>query len=67
MNYGLGIAMARGKKLDRRAGQRPESDRLAPKVLYTVDDGTSNPWIAHDLGIRKNTVADIVKRNRANP
>ena len=67
MNYGLGIAKARGKKLDRRPGQRPESDRLAPKVLHAVDDRRSNPWIAHDLGIRKNTVADLVKRNRANP
>ena len=64
---GLAAARARGKKLGRQPGQCPKSDRLAPKVLHAVDDGRSYRWIAQDLGISKNTVAEIVKRNRANP
>ena len=67
MKSGLAAARARGKKLGRQPGQRPKSDRLAPKVLHAVDDGRSYRWIARDLGISKNTVADIVKRHRANP
>ena len=63
---GLAAARARGKRLGRQPGQRPKSDRLAPKVLHAVDDGRSYRWIARDLGISKNTVADIVKRHRAN-
>ena len=61
------MARARGKKLGREPGQRPKSDRLAPKVLHAVDHGRSYRWIARDLGISKNTVADIVKRHRAAP
>ena len=61
---GLAAARARGKKLGRQPGQRPKSDRLAPKVLHAVDDGRSYRWIARDLGISKNTVTDIVKRHR---
>ena len=64
---GLAAARARGKKLGRQPGQRPKSDRLAPKVLHAIDGGKSYGWIARDLGISKNTVADIVKRHRANP
>ena len=63
---GLAAARARGKRLGRQPGQRPKSDRLAPKVLHAVGDGRSYRWIARDLGISKNTVADIVKRHRAN-
>ena len=62
---GLAAARARGRKLGRQPGQRPKSDRLAPKVLHAVDDGRSYRWIARDLGISKNTVTDIVKRHRA--
>ncbi|MGB0906096.1 MAG: recombinase family protein [Maricaulaceae bacterium] len=61
---GLAAAKARGKKLGRQPGQRPKSDKLAPKVLKLVEDGKSYRWIARDLGISKNTVGDIVKRNR---
>ncbi|MCP4934410.1 MAG: recombinase family protein [bacterium] len=61
---GLAAAKARGKKLGRQTGQRPKSDRLAPKVLKAVMDGRSYRWIARDLGISKNTVTDIVKRHR---
>ena len=64
---GLAAARARGKKLGRQPGQRPKSDRLAPKVLHAVDGGRSYRWIARDLGISKNTVTDIVKRHRAIP
>lgn len=61
---GLAAARARGKKLGRQPGQRPKSDKLAPKVLKAIEDGRSYRWIARDLGISKNTVTDIVKRNR---
>ena len=61
---GLAAARARGKKLGRQPGQRPKSDKLAPKVLQAVQDGRSYRWIARDLGISKNTVTDIVKRHR---
>ena len=64
---GLAAARARGKKLGRQPGQRPKSDRLAPKVLHAIVGGKSYRWIARDFGISKNTVADIVKRHRANP
>ena len=64
---GLAAARARGKKLGRQPGQRPKSDRLAPKVLHAIDGGRSYRWIARDLGISKNTVAEIVKRHRATP
>ena len=63
---GLAAAKARGRKLGRQPGQRPKSDRLAPKVLQAVADGRSYRWVARDLGISKNTVADIVKRHREN-
>lgn len=61
---GLAAAKARGKKLGRQQGQRPKSDKLAPKVVALVDEGRSYRWIARDLGISKNTVLDIVKRAR---
>lgn len=61
---GLAAARARGKRLGRQPGQRPKSDRLAPKVLAFVAAGRSYRWIAHELTISKNTVLDIVKRHR---
>ena len=64
---GLAAAKARGKKLGRPKGFRPKSDRLAPKVIKAVENGKSYRWIARDLGISKNTVADIVKRRRKIP
>lgn len=63
---GLAAARARGKKLGRQTGQRPKSDKLAPKVLQAVEEGRSYRWIARDLGISKNTVLDIMKRQRQN-
>ncbi len=61
---GLAAARARGKKLGRQLGQRPKSDKLAPKVIQAVTDGRSYRWIARDLGINKNTVLEIMKRHR---
>jgi putative DNA-invertase from lambdoid prophage Rac len=61
---GLAAAKARGKKLGRQPGQRPKSDRLAPKVMALIEEGRSYRWIARDLGISKNTVLDIVQRTR---
>lgn len=61
---GLAAAKARGRKLGRQVGVRPKSDRLAPKVLALIDEGRSYRWIARDLGISKNTVADVVQRYR---
>lgn len=62
---GLAAAKARGRKLGRQVGDRPKSNRLAPKVLALIDEGRSYRWIARDLGISKNTVADVVQRYRA--
>ena len=64
---GLAAAKARGKKLGRQPGQRPKSDKLAPKVMAHIAEGRSYRWIARDLGISKNTVTEIVKRHRENP
>ncbi|MFT4184426.1 MAG: recombinase family protein, partial [Rhizobium sp.] len=61
---GLAAAKARGRKLGRQAGERPKSDRLAPKVLALIAEGRSYRWIARDLGISKNTVANVVQRSR---
>ena len=51
----------------RQAGQRPKSDRLAPKVLALVAQGRAYRLIGRELGLSKNTVADIVRRNRSAP
>jgi putative DNA-invertase from lambdoid prophage Rac len=64
---GIAAAKARGKRLGRQPGQRPKSDRLAPKVLTLVSQGRSYRLIGREVGLSKNTVADIVKRNRAGP
>ena len=63
---GLAAARACGKKLGRQLGQRPKSDKLAPKVIQAVTDGRSYRWIARDLGINKNTVLEIMKRHCEN-
>ena len=62
---GIAAAKARGKRLGRQPGQRPKSDRLAPKALALIEQGRSYRLVGRELGISKNTVADIVKRNRA--
>ena len=62
---GIAAAKARGKRLGRQPGQRPKSGRLAPKVLGLVAAGRSYRLISRELGLSKNTVLEIVKRNRA--
>ncbi len=42
-----------------------KSDRFAPKVLKLVSEGQSYREISRRLGLSKNTVLDIVKRDRA--
>jgi DNA-binding CsgD family transcriptional regulator len=42
-----------------------KADRFAPKVLKLVGEGQSYREISHRLGLSKNTVLDIVKRDRA--
>jgi putative DNA-invertase from lambdoid prophage Rac len=61
-----GIAAAKARKrLGRQPGQRPKSDRLTPKVLALVAEGRSYRLIGRELGLSKNTVVEIIKRNRA--
>lgn len=64
---GMAAAKARGQKLGRQLGQRPKSDRLAPKVLALVAQKRSYRLIGRELGLSKNTVAAIVKRHRPAP
>jgi DNA invertase Pin-like site-specific DNA recombinase len=61
---GLAAAKARGKRLGRQPGQRPKSDRLAPRVLALVAQKRSYRLIGRELGLSKNTVAAIVRRSR---
>jgi DNA invertase Pin-like site-specific DNA recombinase len=61
---GLAAARSRGRTLGRQAGQRPKSDRLAPKVLALASQGRSYRFIGREVGLSKNTVASIVKRAR---
>lgn len=64
---GIAAVKARGKRLGRQPGQRPKSDRLAPKVLALVAQGRSYRLVGREVGLSKNTVADIVKRARTAP
>jgi DNA invertase Pin-like site-specific DNA recombinase len=64
---GIAAAKARGKRLGRQPGRRPKSDRLAPKVLALVTKGRSYRLIGRELGLSKNTVAEIVNRARLRP
>jgi putative DNA-invertase from lambdoid prophage Rac len=61
---GIAAARKRGVRFGRQRGYRPIADRHAGKVLKFVGDGQSYREISHRLGISKNTVLDIVKRNR---
>jgi DNA invertase Pin-like site-specific DNA recombinase len=62
---GLAAARARGVKLGRQPGQRPKSDRLAPRVMNMVAEGRSYRDVAKQLKLSKNTVATIVQRARS--
>ena len=59
---GIAAARRRGVVFGRRPGQRVKA---APKVLKLVGEGQSYREISHRLGLSKNTVLDIVKRDRA--
>jgi putative DNA-invertase from lambdoid prophage Rac len=62
---GIAAAQKRGVVFGRRPGQRIKADRHTPRVLKLVSDGQSYREISHRLGISKNTVLDIVKRERS--
>ena len=62
---GIAAARKRGVVFGRQPGQRIKADRHAPRVLKLVSDGQSYWEISRQLGISKNTVLDIVKRDRA--
>ena len=62
---GIAAARKRGVVFGRQLGQRVKADRHAPRVLKLVEAGQSYREISHRLGISKNTVLDIVKRDRA--
>lgn len=47
---GLAAAKARGKKLGRQKGQRPKSDRLAPKVMALIEEGSLSVVMSRVLG-----------------
>jgi putative DNA-invertase from lambdoid prophage Rac len=59
---GLASAKARGVRLGRQVGQRP-SDKKAQRVLGMHADGLSYRLIARNVGLSKNTVMNIVRRN----
>ena len=62
---GIAAARKRGVVFGRRPGQRVKADRYAAKVLKLVSEGQSYREISYRLGLSKNTVLDIVKRERA--
>src|SRR5262245_5546636 len=59
---GLAAAQARGVKLGRQPGQRP-SEKKAKRVLDLHKDGLSYRLIGRNLGLSKNTVMGIVRRD----
>ena len=62
---GIAAAKQRGVRFGRQHGYRPTAQRYSTKVLEFVRNGQSYREISHRLGISKNTVLDIVKRQRA--
>ena len=61
---GIAAARKRGVVFGRQLGQRVKANRHQPRVLKLVQAGQPYREISHRLGISKNTVLDIVKRNR---
>lgn len=61
---GISAAQERGVKFGRQEGQRPKADRNEAKVLKLRAEGKSYRAIASELHLSKNTVMDIIKRNR---
>ena len=62
---GIAAARKRGVVFGRQLGQRVKAERYTPCVLKLVEAGQSYREISHRLEISKNTVLDIVKRDRA--
>lgn len=63
--YREALPLIRAKMLGPQPGQRPKSDRLAPKVLALVAQGRSYRLVGREVGLSKTTVARVVKRIRA--
>jgi DNA invertase Pin-like site-specific DNA recombinase len=61
---GLAAARKRGVVFGRRPGQRIKADRCAAKVLKLVAERQSYREISHRLGLSKNTVLVMAKRDR---
>ena len=61
---GLAAAQARGVKLGRQPGQRP-SDKKGKRVLDMHKEGLSYRLIGRNVGLSKNTVMGIVRRDAA--
>lgn len=59
---GLAAARCRGVVLGRQLGQRP-SDRKAKRVLQLHAEGLSYRLIGRNVGLSKNTVMDIIRRD----
>ena len=62
---GVTAAQARGVVFGRRLGRRVKSDKLASKVFALVAAGQTYRKIGGELDLSKNTVLEIVKRERA--
>ncbi len=62
---GIAAAQARGVRFGRQPGQRVKADRHQKRALELVAAGQSYREVGLRLGISKNTVLDIVKRDRA--
>ena len=59
---GLEAAKSRGVALGRQVGQRP-SDKKAKKVLQLHGEGLSYRLIGRNVGLSKNTVMEIIRRD----
>jgi putative DNA-invertase from lambdoid prophage Rac len=59
---GLAAAKSRGVALGRQVGQRP-SDKKAKKVLQLYAEGLSYRLIGRNVGLSKNTVMDMIRRD----
>jgi len=61
----IAVARKRGIVFGRRPCRRIKADRFGPKVLKLIGEGQSYREISHRLGLSKNAILDIVKRDRA--
>ena len=61
---GVAAAQERGVKFGRQSGVRVKADRYQARVLKLREEGCSYRQIARDLGLSKNTVMEIVHRQR---